>query len=226
MNLLVPDPRSSTSLFEIKKPKALLFDCDGLLSDTESSWNKVLFNWLSNNCLDTDNMESFVGVSLEDAATRLSTAANKPYEEVKQQLLVPLRAELAGEIPVMPGAVNFVTLAKERFPIALVTNNHTNPAKEVLAKIGLADVFPVVVGVNQVSAGKPEPFSYQRAAELLGFDAGDCVALEDSALGSLAATRAGSFVIGVNPHSETELNCHVRYHSLEDTELLSWLTSF
>ena len=80
--------------------------------------------------------------------------------------------------------------------MALVTNTQRELAERALNSIG-RHYFTVTVCGDEVPSGKPAPDPYLRAAELLGLEPGDCLAIEDSVTGSTAAERAGCAVLVV-----------------------------
>ena len=82
------------------------------------------------------------------------------------------------------------------WPAALVTNTGRALTELALDVIG-REHFAVTVCGDEVPAGKPDPDPYLRAADLLGVSAADCLAVEDSPTGALAAERAGAGVLVV-----------------------------
>ncbi len=80
--------------------------------------------------------------------------------------------------------------------MALVTNTERGLTEAALDVIG-REHFVVTVCGDEVPHGKPEPDPYLRGAELLGVSAADCLAVEDSPTGTLAAERAGAAVLVV-----------------------------
>jgi HAD superfamily hydrolase (TIGR01509 family) len=100
-------------------------------------------------------------------------------------------------LPWQPGARELLdALTAEGVPMALVTNTRRDLTEQALKSIG-RHYFSVTVCGDEVARGKPAPDAYLRAAELLGFDALDCVAIEDSVAGTTAAEAAGCAVVVV-----------------------------
>jgi HAD superfamily hydrolase (TIGR01509 family) len=96
-----------------------------------------------------------------------------------------------------PGALEALrTVRAAGLPAALVTNTGRALTEMALDGIG-REHFTVTVCGDEVPRGKPDPDPYLRAAELLGVPVGDCLAVEDSPTGSLAAQRAGAAVLVV-----------------------------
>jgi HAD superfamily hydrolase (TIGR01509 family) len=100
-------------------------------------------------------------------------------------------------LPWCPGARQLLdALLAAGVPMALVTNTRRRLTENALNSIG-RHYFSVTVCGDEVPEGKPAPDVYLRAAELLGFDAGDCLAVEDSTTGTAAAEAAGCPVLVV-----------------------------
>jgi beta-phosphoglucomutase-like phosphatase (HAD superfamily) len=81
-------------------------------------------------------------------------------------------------------------------PTALVTSTYRELTEVSLDTVG-REFFDVVVCGDEVPATKPDPAPYRRAAELLGVDPRDCVAVEDSPTGTRSAEEAGATVLVV-----------------------------
>jgi beta-phosphoglucomutase-like phosphatase (HAD superfamily) len=80
--------------------------------------------------------------------------------------------------------------------MALVTNTRRDLTEQALNSIG-RHYFSATVCGDEVARGKPAPDAYLRAAQLIGFDAADCLAVEDSVAGTTAAEAAGCAVVVV-----------------------------
>jgi beta-phosphoglucomutase len=106
---------------------------------------------------------------------------------------------------------------QEGFPTALATQSHREQARRVLGILGLDDEFDVVVTRDDVEHGKPDPEMHRLAARELGFEAGECLAIEDSPAGVQGALAAGMEVVAVTTSltrqrfRDTDLldRCHV-----------------
>jgi HAD superfamily hydrolase (TIGR01509 family) len=103
----------------------------------------------------------------------------------------------SGGLPWRPGARELLQeLRRAGIPTALVTMSIRRLAVAVAEAIDF-DAFTVIVAGDEVEHAKPHPAAYLRAAELLGVDPGDCVAIEDSSPGVAAAVASGAATIGV-----------------------------
>lgn len=101
-------------------------------------------------------------------------------------------------------------LAAAQVPMALVTNTIRSLTDQALKTIGTHWFTESVCG-DEVPAGKPAPDPYLRAAELLGVEPRDCLAIEDSATGAAAAEAAGCAVLVVPNHVEVPANDRRRH---------------
>jgi beta-phosphoglucomutase len=90
-----------------------------------------------------------------------------------------------------------VRFAAARVPVGVVSSAYRAEIDPVLAVTGLAEVFTIVVSLDDVTRGKPDPEPYLLAAERLGIRAGELLVFEDTAVGVAAAKAAGAFVVGV-----------------------------
>lgn len=121
----------------------------------------------------------------------------------QQHFLAALRD--APVLPAMPGAVEAVTmLAEAGYPLAITTSGIREYIDLVLARLGIADRFRLIVTGADVTHGKPDPEPYQVTAARLGIAPAACVVFEDAAIGVASAKAAGMHCIAVrNPDAET-----------------------
>ncbi len=123
-------------------------------------------------------------------------------------------------IPAMPGLMELHAIIAERqIPWAVATSSSRFHAEETLRQLGLLEKAHAVAAGNEATKGKPEPDIYLLAAQRLNIAPENCIALEDSGPGSLAAVRAGMYTIAI-PNKETQASdfshAHHIYNSLFD----------
>jgi HAD superfamily hydrolase (TIGR01509 family) len=119
--------------------------------------------------------------------------------EIVEMLLDRVVAQLRIEVPWRPGARELLAAVNNAgIPTALVTMSWKRFADQVVECLPSGS-FRVSVTGDEVTRGKPHPDPYLLAAERLGVDARDCVAIEDSPTGVRSALAAGCRVLGV-PH--------------------------
>jgi len=182
-------------------PAAILFDHDGTLVDTEPVWAaaKVALaaefggTWTEQDTLDC------LGLSMQFTLDRLrERGVNLPDEEINNLLVAKVHETLAQQpVEFLPGIERFLAEVREaQIPAAVVTNATTSVARRT-ANAAPEGTFSVVIGNDETTHPKPDPQPYLLAAERLGVDPTQCVALEDSPSGVRSATAAGMRVIVV-----------------------------
>ncbi len=184
--------------------KAVLFDMDGTLVDSEKLWEvalQVLYSRLGGE-LTPAVREATVGGSAESLMQIIYTdlGLDPDAEEMAahSDWLHDYTADLFdGGLPWCDGARELLdTLADSAVPMALVTNTRRALTERALDSIG-RHYFAASVCGDEVVRAKPAPDPYQRAAALLGFDPAQCLAIEDSVTGAASAEDAGCPVLVV-----------------------------
>jgi HAD superfamily hydrolase (TIGR01509 family) len=189
--------------------RAVLFDMDGLLVDSEPLWfvvEREVAERLGAPWGEADQ-EALIGGSLDrtvsyllakaDGAAGAERAVTAGRADVARWLVASMaRLVLARGLPLQPGAARLLAaLDAAGVPCALVTASSRAIMDAVLKVTGLS--FGVTVCGEDVQRGKPDPEPYLRAAALLGVPPDGCVVLEDSPTGIAAARAAGCPVIAV-----------------------------
>ena len=181
--------------------RAVLFDMDGLLVDSEPLWFEVeraVMARLGGQWGEADQ-RALIGGSLDRTVSWLlaKAAASASREDVARWLVDEMAALiLARGLPLQPGAGPLLAaLDAVGVPCALVTASSRAIMDAVLTVTGLS--FDVTVCGEDVRRGKPDPEPYLLAAARLGVPAAGCVVLEDSPTGIAAARAAGCPVIAV-----------------------------
>ncbi|WP_405165143.1 HAD family phosphatase [Nocardia sp. NBC_01499] len=181
---------------------AVLWDMDGTLLDSEKLWDIAVRELARAHGHEmTDELRhALIGASGPDALRMIFTGLG--VESTPEVLLAAeeflerrVTELMTGPIPWRPGAAAALATVREAgLASALVTNTKRSLTEFGLDTLG-RDRFDVSVCGDEVARGKPEPDVYLRAAELLGVDPRDCVAVEDSPTGTRAAHAAGCAVI-------------------------------
>jgi HAD superfamily hydrolase (TIGR01509 family) len=179
---------------------AVLWDLDGTIVDTEPLWMAAEHALAAEHgkiWTEEDGL-ALVGNSLLGSGhyIREKLEIEMSAEDVVDYLVKQLASALSEHIEWRPGARELIeALDSAGVPQALVTMSYTPIADPVAASLP----FKAVVTGDIVSRPKPHPDPYLLAAELLGVDAGDCLAIEDSGTGATSANAAGCNVLVV-PH--------------------------
>lgn len=209
-------------------PRAVVFDCDGLLLDTETVWNRTQAEILRRHdaTLTPEQDEVLIGATLEVAAETIAHAAGADEAAVLAETRELFVENLSHELHLMPGAAAVVRAAAARVPVACASNSWHDALVDKLTRAGLIDAFTTLESTDTVERAKPHPDIYLRAAERLGAAPADALALEDSATGARAALSAGLRLLGVPAHGVDLDGADVQVSTLEDPSLLDWIASW
>jgi HAD superfamily hydrolase (TIGR01509 family) len=183
------------------KIKAIIFDLDGVLIDSEP----ILHNARIRIAENYGKLWSY-----EDHVNILGTSAIycAEYMIKKLELRVPAKA-LVNEvneytvasykenIPFRSGAVEVVRLLSDRYPLALASGSPKEILEIITNSQEFESLFDVVVSSEELREGKPNPEIFLEAARRLRVEPDECVCIEDSANGVLAGRRANMFVINI-----------------------------
>jgi HAD superfamily hydrolase (TIGR01509 family) len=188
--------------------KAVLFDMDGTLVETEQFWGEAMFELADalGGRMSESARAATVGSSMRTSMRILH--ADLGLVRTDEQLQADARwvenrtAELlSAGISWCPGARELLTAVRaEGLRTALVTTTPRRLAEIVLRTIRAdlgGDPFDVTVCGDEVPARKPDPAPYRQAMAALGVDPGECVVVEDSLAGITAGLASGAAVLGV-----------------------------
>lgn len=180
-------------------PDLVIFDCDGVLVDSELIFARVLGACLSEAGFSATTEEA-LQLGFGKNRETLSAAVERRYGgPLPDGFFEAMRARTASvlerELKPMPGIADLLgTLSGAR---CVASNGHLQRVRERLALTGLLRFFePHVFSAIQVPAGKPAPDLFLLAARRLGAAAAGCMVVEDSTVGVAAALAAGMPVVG------------------------------
>jgi HAD superfamily hydrolase (TIGR01509 family) len=197
----------------------VLFDCDGLLLDTETCWTRAetaLFARYGRS-YGLAEKEALIGSTFDAAGRIIGRLLDQPdrADSLWDELYALATEELACGADPMPGAVALVAALRGRRPIAVVSNTPRELVLGMLGQAGFADVFDLVICGDDVAEPKPAPDLYLRACALLDGNPADAIALEDSSTGVASARAAGVYVIGIPTLPTSRLDADLLAPSLD-----------
>ncbi len=182
--------------------RAVLFDLDGTLADTERQNAESVARVLARRGrpLSEDEREFVIGHGWQEIYDRLASrgGVDLPFAEL---------VKLAGEerefivesegLEVLPGAIELVRRVTARWPATVVSGSSRAEIDMCLRALGVAECFPWFIGAEDTPRGKPFPDGYLLGAKKLGVEPADCLVIEDSTAGIRAARAAGMMCVAV-----------------------------
>lgn len=207
---------------------AVVFDCDGLLAETEGAWTRAEAAIFREHGHDfgPEQKQILIGGTLASGGEAMAGYFGLPGTgpALAARLADLVWQELAVGTPALPGARDMAeSLLRRGIPIAVASNSPRRFVDAALSSAGLADLFEIIVSSDDVAHAKPAPDLYMTACARLVAEPERSVAFEDSRTGVASARAAKMFVIGVPSTPGPVLDAHVTYDSLTHIELRSWV---
>lgn len=198
-------------------PAAVVFDCDGVLVDSErlawEAWRTVLGrHGVSVHDTDIQTLTGRTQNQVYDAFA--NEGALPPVEQVLEAVTEQTLERIRDHLEAFEDAPPTVdVLSAAGVPLAVASSSPRIRLDASLIKIGVDHAFPVTVAGDEVTRGKPAPDLYLAAAAGLGVDARDCVAVEDTGSGVASAQAAGMRVVAIERD-------HINPATLEEAEVV------
>lgn len=183
-------------------PKAVLWDLDGTLIDSEHYWaisqSKLAVQYGAE-WTDEDE-KGVIGSSLYDSSALIKRKfgiEDRSVQEIIDHLTDEVIEQMRQVLPWRPGALELLLELKQHgIKTAMVTMSMRRMALAVVEAIPF-EAFDAVIAGDDVRNGKPHPEPYLKAAETLGLTPSECLAFEDSITGLTSAVAAGTNAVGV-----------------------------
>ena len=187
--------------------RAVVFDCDGLMFNTEDVFELSLQDFLGRRGLElTDAIrDGMIGRRPPEALRHLMETARlgEPVEDVQAELRKTFMDLLDAHLKPMPALFDLLGhLESKGLPKAVATSSPRRHLEHLLTRYALGERFHALLTAEDVVRGKPAPDIYLKAAARLGVSTSDMLVFEDSEAGTRAAAAAGAVVVSV-PHRHT-----------------------
>ncbi len=202
--------------------RAVVFDMDGLLLDTELLWHRAEVELFARHGAEFswDDKMAVIGSSFDFTADYFADRLGLPRERgagLVDEMVALMHDNLRQQVEGRPGAVELVERLRGRTRLGLASNSPRHLVDTALATARIADAFDAIVTSDDVEQSKPAPDLYLLACERLGVLPADALALEDSPSGIAAAKAAGLTCIAVPQFAETDVSAADRViDSLEE----------
>lgn len=186
------------------KTKAVIFDMDGVISDTQDICAITESKLLVEYGIDLDQKtitKMYAGVASQDMLKDVFKKFNKTIPDLKsliQEKRKRIREACEGNVKAVPGTLEFIKkLQKAKIPMAVASAAHREFIEFILTELGIRSVFQVIASSDDVDYGKPEPDIFLFAAQHLSVQRHLCLVVEDGISGMIAAKKAGMHCIGL-----------------------------
>jgi beta-phosphoglucomutase-like phosphatase (HAD superfamily) len=210
------------------RPAAVVFDCDGILMDTESCWTVAETAMFAKHgfSFTLDDKASLLGRSTPDAALVMAGKFGKPPQaaaQIEAELLVNAAQAIDIGGRAMPGALRIVEMLRGRLPLAVASNANRVMLDTALRRGGFDGLISISVAADEVHSPKPSPMIYLEACRRLGVPPERVLAFEDSITGLRSAQAAGLKVVGIPTLKAREFPADLVFDALTDERLLAWV---
>lgn len=191
--------------------KAVIFDMDGVISDTQTLYSNTESAIVARYGIQIAPEEisrRFSGMSDEQEFTEIFSEAGKERPAIAQ--IAKQRREILFAVPQreirpMPGSLELIqVLSNQKIPLAVASGSSLEFIRHVLNALDVSHYFSVLTSNDEVENGKPAPDIFLLAAKRLGMKSADCVVIEDGKSGMIAAHKAGMKCVGLLTHVSEE----------------------
>ncbi len=207
--------------------QAVLFDLDGVLIDTEPTWDRVRGEFAERHSgrWTAELQQRMMGARTADWSRALSdvTAGALTPETAAEEVIARLAAIYRRQLDMIPGAAGTVRVLAREFRLGLVSGSPEVLIRLVLHLSGLAGCFEVAMSADDVARGKPDPDPYIELAHRMGVATDHSAAVEDSANGIRSAAAAGAHVVAI-PRGEHRPGAEILQLAAVVLESISELT--
>jgi beta-phosphoglucomutase len=185
--------------------RAIIFDCDGVIADTEPLHLAALQETLAEENItltEGDYYRHYLALDDRGCFTRAFSERGMPLSREKLAELIMRKAShiepmMRAGLRLFPGVAEFIRASAARYPLAVASGALRREIELILEQGGIRDCFDVIVSAEDVDRGKPDPETFLKALALINgrecrsISPGECLVIEDSIHGIHAARLAG-----------------------------------
>ena len=183
--------------------KGIIFDMDGVISDTQKLHSLVECELLNRHSIDITPEEitgKYAGVRTKEFFDVLLGRCGQEYdlEELIKEKWIKMEKLADESVDEMPGSIELIKMFhKKGIPLAVASASNLKYVRSVLGTLKVADYFHSVFGGDMVSKGKPDPEIFLLAASKINIRPENCLVVEDGVSGMIAAKSANMKCIGL-----------------------------
>ncbi|WP_108944735.1 hexitol phosphatase HxpB [Shewanella halifaxensis] len=202
--------------------KAVIFDMDGVLIDSEPTWQRAIFKVMNelglNVCM--EDMALTTGLRIDQVVEfwyQRSPWNNYNNQQTAQAIVEQVISDISASGQAMKG-VNEALIACKNYglKVGLATSSSSAIVDAVLNKLNIRDYFQAIASAENLQYGKPHPEVYLNCAKALNIDPINCLAIEDSFNGLIAARAANMQTIAIpEPQQASQTKWIIAHHQLD-----------
>jgi len=186
--------------------KAVIFDMDGVISDTQKLHSRVESELLAQfgvTLTPQQITEKYSGVRTKDFFQELLFGQGHVFDidELMDRKWQRMKGLASGQVDAIDGSRELIkTLYDNGLPLAVASASNLNYVQSVLDKLNVTKYFKSIISGDMVTNGKPDPEIFLLASNKLEIVPEECLVIEDGISGMEAARKANMFCIGLVPN--------------------------
>lgn len=185
--------------------KAILFDCDGVIADTEPVHFELFKEVLATEGITLSREEyykEYVGMTDRECFQNVYRQVGRYLAPDDLDVLMKRKHALFTEVlptklVAYPAVIDLIRIAEKKYPLAVVSGALRPEIELICDALRIRNAFKVIVSAEDIKHGKPDPEGYLIGARLLGIPVHQCVGIEDTPAGISAVKGAGMKCVAI-----------------------------